>query len=74
MIAGLTHDVNHSIWISNAEGTNNTYEEKMKTDLAKVAENSAVLEKMHLKTFLEITRKKPEFDIISKSTNPKATQ
>ncbi len=43
MIAGLTHDVNHSIWISNAEGTNNIYEEKMKTDLAKVAENSAVL-------------------------------
>lgn len=45
MIAGMAHDINH-------KGTNNSYEEKMKTELAKTAENTAVLEKMHLKTFL----------------------
>lgn len=67
LIAGITHDVNHP-------GTNNIYEVKMKSELAKVAENDAVLEKMHLQTFLNICKSNPEFDIISKSSNPQKTK
>lgn len=52
MIAGITHDVNH-------KGTNNLFEVKMKSELAKVAQDDAVLEKMHLSTFLNICKSKP---------------
>lgn len=36
----------------NLEGTNNAYEVKLNTELAQIAENDAVLERMHTRTFL----------------------
>ena len=74
LVAGLTHDVNHSKAFLISEGNNNAYEVKMKTELAMIAENDAVLERMHLSTFFQICNKNPKFDILSKSSNPLLTK
>ena len=49
------------------EGTNNSYEVKTRTEWAKIAKNDAVLEKMHVRTFLNIM-KEEKFDILANST------
>lgn len=62
MIAALGHDLNHP-------GTNNMYEIKMDTELAKIANKESVLEKMHLKTFFNILKTK-NITILDKTKNP----
>lgn len=46
-IAALGHDLKH-------QGTNNGYQIKMKTQLAVIAENEAVLQKLHIKLLLKL--------------------
>jgi hypothetical protein len=62
LIAALAHDVNH-------QGTNNLYEIKMNTQLARIANNESVLEKMHIRTFFSIVRTK-NINLLDKASNP----
>ena len=57
-----------------SEGNNNAFEVKMKTELALIAENDAVLERMHSSTFFKLCKKNPKYDIVSKSLNPLLTK
>lgn len=62
LLAGLAHDGNHP-------GTNNNYEIKTNSELAKLAGNEAVLEKMHLRTLFNLLKTK-NIGVLEKTKNP----
>lgn len=62
LIAGLAHDIGH-------QGTNNLFEIKMGTELARIAEKESVLEKMHIRNFFSLLKNK-NMTILDKTKHP----
>jgi hypothetical protein len=56
-IAALIHDLDHP-------GTNNSFEVKRKSQLAVEADNKAVLEHMHLRTFWKLLRSNSQINFL----------
>ena len=68
-LSGLSHDINHSIFSLNSDGTNNMFEVKRKTDLALMYHNESVLENMHISVLWKILRDHPSLNFLSLSKN-----
>jgi hypothetical protein len=54
--------------VTNSEGTNNSFEVKTGSDLAKISANQSVLESMHLRTLWSILEKEPDINFLRIST------